>query len=108
MMHRVLYVFFTLVLLSGCSDGTERRLQLEELERCRHADWGEMPQALNAYNDAADRADTTATDCDYRTLSRVHAQTAQLYYSQLLPDNMLRHNRLAIHLLFVYSIFHSF
>ena len=59
-------------------------------------DRGELPQALDAYNDAADRADTTATDCDYRTLSRVHAQTAQLYYSQLLPDNMIRHERLAM------------
>ena len=61
-----------------------------------HADRGELPQALNAYNDAADRVDTTAADCDYRTLSRVHAQTAQLYYNQLLPDNMIRHERLAM------------
>ncbi len=61
-----------------------------------YADRGELPQALNAYNDAADRADTTAADCDYRTLSRVHTQTAQLYYSQLLPDNMIREERLAM------------
>ena len=61
-----------------------------------HADRGELPQAVAAYNDAADRADTTATDCDYRTLSRVHAQTAQLYYSQLLPDNLIREERLAM------------
>ena len=61
-----------------------------------HYDRGELPQALDAYNDAADRADTAAADCDYRTLSRVHAQTAQLYYSQLLPDNMIRHERLAM------------
>ena len=39
-----------------------------------HADRGELPQAVTAYNDAAERADTTAKDCDYRTLSRVHAQ----------------------------------
>ena len=127
-------MLFALVLFWGCTDGTERRLQLEELERQnradslmtndslardladyfdRHgtsneqlrahyilgrtyADRGEMPQALNAYNDAFDRADTTSRDCDYRTLSRVHAQTAQLYYSQLLPDNMIRHEQLAM------------
>ena len=59
-------------------------------------DRGELPQALNAYNDAIDCADTTAQDCDYRTLSRVHTQTANLYYSQLLPDNMIRHERLAM------------
>ena len=61
-----------------------------------HADRNELPQAVAAYNDAADRADTTVADCDYRTLSRVHAQLAQLYYSQLLPDNMIRHERLAM------------
>ena len=61
-----------------------------------HADRNELPQAVAAYNDAADRADTTAADCDYRTLSRVHAQLAQLYYSQLLPDNMIREERLAM------------
>ena len=60
------------------------------------ADRGELPQALNAYNHAADRADTTARDCDYHTLCRVHAQKAELYYSQLLPDNMIREERLAI------------
>lgn len=135
MMRRVCYLLFAIVLLAGCTSGTERRLQLKELERQNradsvmsgatslardlahwfdrhgtpneqlrahyilgrtHADRGELPQALNAYNDAADRANTTAADCDYRTLSRVHAQLAQLYYSQLLPDNMIRHGRLAM------------
>ena len=61
-----------------------------------HADRNELPQAVAAYNDAADRADTTVADCDYRTLSRVHAQLAQLYYSQLLPDNMIREERRAM------------
>ncbi len=61
-----------------------------------HADRGDLPQAVAAYNDAADRADTTAKDCDYRTLSRVHTQLAQLYYSQLLPDNMIREERQAM------------
>ena len=122
------------VLLSGCTDSHQQRLQLEELERQNradsvmqdltlaqsladhfdrhgtrneqlrahyilgrtHADRGELPQAVTAYNDAAERADTTAKDCDYRTLSRVHAQTAQLYYSQLLPDNMIREERQAM------------
>ena len=135
-MHSLLIVAAVIisVLLSGCTDSHQQRLQLEELERQNradsvmqnlalaqsladhfdrhgtrneqlrahyilgrtHADRGELPQAVAAYNDAADRADTTATDCDYRTLSRVHAQTAQLYYSQLLPDNMIREERLAM------------
>ena len=61
-----------------------------------YADRGEVPQALEAYNDAADRADTTAANCDYRTLSRIYAQTAQLYCNQLLPDHMIRYEKLAM------------
>ena len=61
-----------------------------------YADRGEAPQALEAYNNAGNSADTTAGDCDYHTLCRVHAQMAQLYYSQLLPDNMIREERLAM------------
>ncbi len=61
-----------------------------------YADRGESPAALDAYNDAADRADTTAQDCDYKTLSRVHAQKAELFYYQLLADNMIREERQAM------------
>ena len=39
-----------------------------------YADRGEVPQALEAYHDAIDRADTTAQDCNYYTLCRVYAQ----------------------------------
>ena len=34
---------------------------------------GELPRALETYLDAVGCADTTATDCDYKTLSRIHA-----------------------------------
>ena len=50
---------------------------------------GEAPQALQAYHDAIDHADTTATDCDYRLLGRICAQTASLFYQQLLPQHQL-------------------
>ena len=120
--------FVISVLLTACSDGTERRLQLEELERQnradsvmtndslardladyfdRHgtpnermrahyilgrtyADCGEAPQAIEAYNDAAAAADTTATDCDYHTLCRVYSQMAELFYKQNLLNESLR------------------
>ena len=52
-------------------------------------DRGEMPAALEAYHAAADRADTTRADCDYRTLCRVHAQTAELLIYQETPNNSL-------------------
>jgi len=60
------------------------------------ADAGEAPQAIEAYNTAADRADTTAVDCDYKTLCRVYAQKAELYYNQLLADNMIHEEQQAM------------
>ena len=54
-----------------------------------HADRGEAPAAVAAYHDAIDRADTTATDCDYRQLSRVYAQMADIFYKQNLYSNQL-------------------
>ena len=54
-----------------------------------YADRGEVPQALDAYNDAANSADTASTDCDYKTLCRVYAQMAKLFYQQNLFDENL-------------------
>ena len=54
-----------------------------------YADLGEAPQALDAYHTAADCADTTAQDCDYRLLARIHGQTADIFLSQNLPYEML-------------------
>ena len=49
-----------------------------------YADAGEAPRAIEAYNTAAERADTIATDCDYKTLCRVYAQMSDIYYYQNL------------------------
>ena len=54
-----------------------------------YADAGEAPQAINAYSEAANRADTTAADCDYKTLCRVYAQMADVFYYQNLYENQL-------------------
>ena len=40
-------------------------------------DLGELPRALETYLKATDCADTTASDCDYKTLSRVYANMAK-------------------------------
>ncbi len=55
----------------------------------------ELPRALEIYNEAADCADTTSADCDYKVLSRVHAQTAVIYDTQILPQNQLKELKLA-------------
>lgn len=56
---------------------------------CAYRDAGEAPNALEAFHDAADRADTTSADCNYGLLMRVHAQSAMLFKSLLLSDEML-------------------
>ena len=62
-----------------------------------YADAGEAPQAIEAYNTAADRADTIATDCDYKTLCRVYAQMANVFYQQgLYREDLNSHDR-AVH-----------
>ena len=60
------------------------------------ADAGEAPQAINAYNEAANRADTTATDCDYKTLCRVYSQMAKIFYRQGLYHEDLYYHDCAV------------
>lgn len=58
-------------------------------------DLGELPRALEVYFTARDCADTTAADCDYRTLSRIHAQSARVFQSQVQPRSRLKELRIA-------------
>ena len=52
---------------------------------------GEAPMALQCYQQAAECADTTASDCDYAQLSRVYGQMAGLFYNQLLYHEQLEY-----------------
>lgn len=119
----------------GCENGTQQRLQLEELEQRnrageqllndslaedlveyfdRHGDanermrsrymlgrtyyhLGELPRALETYLEAASCADTTADNCDYKVLCRIHAQSAIIYYDQIQPQSQLKELRQAVH-----------
>ena len=58
---------------------------------------GELPHALELYNEAADCADTTAADCNFKVLSRVHAQSAVIYNSQVQSRSHLKELRIAEH-----------
>ena len=60
-----------------------------------YADMGEAPAALEAYLEAADCADTTQADCDYAKLSRIHAQSARIYYEQLQARSLIKELKLA-------------
>ena len=53
-------------------------------------DLREAPMALHSFQEAAEKADTTASDCDYRQLSRVYGQIGKLFYHQnLLTQSLL-------------------
>ena len=56
---------------------------------------GELPRALETYYEAADCADTTAADCDFAKLSRIHAQSAAVFNLQVQPRSQLKELRLA-------------
>ena len=46
----------------------------------------EAPLALNSFQTASEKADTTAEDCDYRQLSRVYGQMSDIFYYQGLYE----------------------
>ena len=61
-----------------------QQVEAHYLLGCAYRDLGEAPRAIDAYQDAIARADTTATDCDYHALGSVYAQMAKVYHQQLL------------------------
>lgn len=52
-----------------------------------YADMGEAPQALQAYYDAIESADTTSSDCDFQVLIPVYGQMSVLFHQQNLPHD---------------------
>ena len=52
---------------------------------CVYRDEGNAPMALKYYRSAIEQADTTAHDCDIRTLSHIYGQTAVLFHLQRSP-----------------------
>ena len=58
-------------------------------------DMGEVPAALESFQNAASCADTISKDCDYRQLSRVYAQMADIFYKQQLYREQMKYGRKA-------------
>ena len=72
------------------SHGTPNEQMLAHYLLARtYADMGEAPMALDEFHHAADCADTTAADCDYRLLAKIHAQTTNIFSDQMMPQEML-------------------
>ena len=66
-------------------EANNRMLAHYLLGRC-YSDMGEAPNALQEFHQAVDAADTLSPDCNFRTLSRVFIQMADLYYMQNMPE----------------------
>ena len=56
---------------------------------------GEAPMALQCYHEATERADTTDKDCDYKQLSRIYGQMADIFYHQGLYRQEQVYDKLA-------------
>ena len=73
----------------------DRLLAYYLLGRAYH-DHGEVPMALECYQNAADCADTLSEDCDYPQLARVYGQMAQIFYEQGLYRQQLNYDELSV------------
>lgn len=79
------------------SHGTaNERMRAHYILGCAYRDLGEAPRALECYNDAVECADTTAKDCDFKTLSRVYGQMSYVYESKSSPVDAICAERKAV------------
>ena len=65
------------------------RMMAHYLLGCTYRDLGDAPRALQCYNDAVSRADTTSPDCDYTTMSRIYGQMAVMFSDNEIPQNAI-------------------
>lgn len=72
------------------------RMTAHYLQGCVFRDQNNTPMALRCYRDAVSYADTTASDCDYRRLSRIYGQTADLFHRQRAPRLEIEAERKAV------------
>ena len=71
-----------------------QQLKAHYLLGCIYRDMKEAPQAIQCYYDAVEKADTLSEDCDYTTLFRVYGQMANVFHSQIMPDEQLKAERM--------------
>ena len=71
------------------------RLRSHYILGCVYRDLGEAPHAVDCYLYAISQADTTAADCDYRTLSAVYSQMALLFHNQFLFTNEIHARKIS-------------
>ena len=74
--------------LSHGSD--EEQMKSLYLLGCVYRDKGDVPMAIEKYNLAVEKADTTLSDCNYYLLCRIYAQMAALFHNQRSPQLELK------------------
>ena len=77
------------------------RMKAHYLLGCAYRDMGEAPRAIDSYQQATECADTTAQDCDFRTLGCIYSQMGDVYYRQLLLSDAIQARLQATHYAFM-------
>lgn len=76
------------------------RVKAHYLLGCAYRDMGDVAGALHEYYEAVESADTLSSDCNYKLLSCVYGQMADVYGSQFMPkkaiDACCRYSRYAL------------
>lgn len=75
-------------------DSNERMLAYYILG-CAYFDGKDAPMALQYFHEAAAKADTTDSSCDFLTLNRIHAWSAEILRSQFAFSDAFHENSLA-------------
>lgn len=63
------------------------RMRAHYLLGCSYRDMGEAPMALQCYQDAVECADTTSKECNYRLMTSIFGQMAEIFHKQNLPTD---------------------
>ncbi len=63
-----------------------QRMTAHYLLGCVYRDLNDAPMALDQYHEAVSLADTTAGDCDWHTLCRIHGQMGTLFNKMGSPE----------------------
>lgn len=63
------------------------RMRAHYLLGCSYRDMGEAPMALQCYQEAVECADTTSKECNYRLMTSIYGQMAEIFHKQNLPTD---------------------
>lgn len=85
----------SIVLYFNRHGNANEQMRAKYILGCTYYDLNELPRALMTYYEAANCADTTQADCNYKLLSLIHGQCASIYHTQVQPRSELKELRLS-------------